>query len=454
MAMRTFWIVSSTLALLFTTPAASHGSPPLAEQLEVAAGRGEWVSAAELARRMLKEKPGDIELLTRLARCQRNADDLERATDTLRTVISLAGEPTAEVLEIRGDIAKDENRPEDALSDYQLALREASDSERILEKIALHYVGIGKPDNAAIYYEKLAKLRKQRGDHVHLARAAVRRRDWNAMVGHLSVASELASGSRRRPNDVLRFEALLSKAVQLGRYDRAIKGNPKNLRAILDRAELFHACGFYEEALEDARRASRLDGRAPHVRLALAYYYVANGERKKGAELNVNIRALQRGNGRLPIDQVANYDRRIHGQPGDIGLLHDRAALLLDHDQAPLALEDIERALEGNPDSVVTLLLKVRALEQIHRPAEVRALVRKLAEAHPDNEDILHRIGRIQMEDGLYEEAIVTFDKILAKRPTYEKARDSRTLCFRRLQRHPKRPLSYSDTDSNSQPNR
>ena len=445
---------SFILALLLTTASATaiaQEPPGLTAQLELAAKRGEWTAAAEITRRLLAENPGDLDLLTRLARFQRSGGDLDRAADTLKRISTLAGRSSADVLEIRGDIAKAENRPADALSDYQLALRAAPDSVRLLEKLALHYLKAGEPDNAAIYYKKLATLRKDRGDHEQLARAAVRRRDWSGMVEHLSIASEIPYVSGRKYEVKNNFEALFSKVVQLGRYDRAIKANPKSLSAILDRAQLFHACGFYEEALEDAKRAVRIDSRAPLVRLSIAYYYVATGDRRKGAEFNVNVRTISGSSSNASFfNRVASHDRQIREKPGDVALLRARASLLLDHHQAPLAMEDIERALAIDPDSVAAQLLQVRALGLVGRTADARRLVRQLAEKHPDNEDILQQIGQIQMEDGLYGAAIATFDKILERRPTYESARDSRTLCYKRLQRQP--PTAAVDDTSSSAP--
>ena len=55
------------------------------------------------------------------------------------------------------------------------------------------------------------------------------------------------------------------------------------------------------------------------------------------------------------------------------------------------------------------------------------------------------------MQDGLYEEAISIFDKILASRPAYEVARDSRTLCYKRLQRQPPTPAAEVKEDKQSE---
>jgi len=428
------------VTLAASLSAASAQEPPLpnlATQLELADQRKDWPTAAEITSRLLAEKPGDLGLLTRLARYQRSSGDLQRAADTLTGISALAGKASGEVLEIRGDIAAAEERPADALSDYQLALRAGPDSVSLLEKLAQHHQNAGEPDTSAIYYKKLTALRKQPGDHLHLARAAVRSRDWNGMIEHLSIASELSEGARR-DNSRLEFESLLSKSVQLGRYDRTIKRKPKDLSSILARAQLFHACGFYEEALEDAKRAARIDGRAPHVRFSLAYYYAAAGDREKGAEFNVNTRAVSDLSGGSSLFfNLAAHDRKISEKPGDVTLLRARASLLLDNVQAPLAMEDIDRALAIDPDSVLTQLLRVRALNLVSRTSEARELVRQLSVTHPDNDDVLQQIGQIQMEDGLYEAAIVTFDKVLARRPSYEAARNSRTLCYKRLQRQP-----------------
>ena len=46
--------------------------------------------------------------------------------------------------------------------------------------------------------------------------------------------------------------------------------------------------------------------------------------------------------------------------------------------------------------------------------------------------------------DPLYEDAIRTFDNILARLPRYEAARDARTLCYKRLQRQPPEPSENS----------
>ncbi|MFT5853754.1 MAG: tetratricopeptide (TPR) repeat protein [Verrucomicrobiales bacterium] len=425
----------AVLVLTFSTTAvASAAQPSLAEQRALAEERGDHAAAAELTRRQLADKPDDLDLLTQLARHQRAGGDLERAAVTLQRVAHLAGKASSDVLEVRGDIALAENRPADALSDFQLALRGAPDSIRLLEKIAEQYRRVDDLDRAAIYYENLASLREQSSDHMQLARTSLRRRDWNAMVDHLSAASALSKARTRIGN----YERLFSKVVQLGRYDRAIKADAKDVGPLLDRAQLFHSCEFYEEALADARRAARIDSRAPYIRVALAHYYAAAGDRDKGAEFNVNTTSIRDSNMTLRfISELANYDRRVRATPGDTALLQERARLLIRKNQIPLAQEDIDRVLAAEPGALAAQLLRVEALERTSRGAEARQLVRQLAQQHPDDADVLQRIGSIQMEDGLYEEAIPTFEKILARRPGYEKARDSLTLCYKRLQRQP-----------------
>ena len=183
------------------------------------------------------------------------------------------------------------------------------------------------------------------------------------------------------------------------------------------------------------RGAPRVSTRAPRTcGLALGFYYKETGDYEKGAEFNVNARAL--ASHHLNAD-LPNLDRDIRRKPKDLSLRDRRAQLLLNAGQASMALEDIGHVLEKQPDSTAAHLLKVDALRRIDRGVEARQIVRDLAGRYPDNGDVLQQVGQIQMEDGHYEAAIATFDKILRKQPNYEAARDSRTLCYKRLQKQP-----------------
>jgi tetratricopeptide (TPR) repeat protein len=257
------------------------------------------------------------------------------------------------------------------------------------------------------------------------------------MAHHLSLASEIAKANKLRPPSTSQYESLFSKAVQLGRYDLAIKSDPQDIATILARAQLFHAHGFYAEALEDARRAGRIDRRAPHVRYAMAYYYAAAGDSEKGTEFNVSTRKFRNRHRSGTIDQLANFDRRVRENPGDLSELRARAKFLLGQEQVSLAVEDIDRALAKEPNAIPTQLLKIDALQMSNETTAARKLIRQLAGAHDDNNDVLQKVGEVQMEDGFFEDAIVTFDKILARSPTYEAARNARALCYKRLQKQP-----------------
>lgn len=436
METRTFWPTRLALVpglFFLTTATPSLLANPLAEQLTLAEKSRDWPAAVEITTRLLADRPDDQDLLVKLARFQRQSSDRERAARTLQRVTELAGEAGPAVLEIRGDLAADIGELDQALSSYQLALRSAPGSVSVLDKLAGLHVRRGEIESAAIYFEKLTGLRDDTGDHLNLAYSAVRHRDWSAVASHLAAAMDFSTNRRL---DISKFENLLGRAVQLGRHDRAIKADPKNLAALLDRAQLFYDTGFADLALEDAQRAARIDGRSPHVRLLLARYYVANGDREKPAELKVNRRSMRNRSEEFPtfIRELTKLDGSIRKQPDDLALRHLRAALLMENGQLPLALEDIDHSLASDPGSVRTRLQKIRALEMSGERGEARRMTRALAEEHPGHDEVLQRIGEIQMQDGLYREAIATFDKILAKRPGYAPARDSRTLCHKRLQ--------------------
>jgi len=417
------------LALSSTSPAQDPPALPLADQLRIAEDRNQAHSAAEIIRRMLVEKPDDLNLLTRLARHQLQSKDLDRCSATMKHMGTLGGHRRADVLELRGDLALALEHPSDALSSYELAHKAAPGSVRTLEKLAEYHEDAGNHSEATDYYKKLIKLRKNAKDHRRLARAALVDRDWNQVVKHLAIANEVDPS-----NQYLKFETLMSKAAQLGRYDHLIAKSPQSVDALLSRALLFDECNFDREALADAKRAERVDGSSPRVRYAVAFYYYSSGNHDACSTFNVGTRGLRihKLSPKL-MKSLADYDSRLKSTPDDPSVLRSRAKILMDFTQAPLAMEDIERLLKADPDSVANQLLKVRALRLTNEPRAAKQLVRYLAKQFPENEDVQQAVGNIQVEDGLYAEAIHTFDKILARHPKYEAAQTARALCYRRL---------------------
>jgi tetratricopeptide (TPR) repeat protein len=150
--------------------------------------------------------------------------------------------------------------------------------------------------------------------------------------------------------------ALLAQTQQRWAEAEATWGTALQLRqtatARLNRAICRRHLRHWNEAFEDFEAARKLGPDDPEVR-----------------RWSRAFEALQRAR-----DQIAELDAKVALLPDEVGLLADRALLMLRADDPELALEDSERAAKLGPWALRPKLFQAAALIELNRPRQAEAI--------------------------------------------------------------------------------
>jgi len=166
------------------------------------------------------------------------------------------------------------------------------------------------------FREALAIFHKRYGEHpaTNQSRAALEK--LLAARGDQAALQQLRSQYGDTPTGA---------ADEIARLDRAIKLDPKNSRAYLERGRVFQAKGDLDRALSDYTEAIRLDPKSADAYTERANVHASLGE----------------------LDQcLADYDEVIRLEPGNATPYERRAELHLDNGEFGKAAADFDRASE------------------------------------------------------------------------------------------------------------
>ncbi|KAL5566656.1 hypothetical protein UlMin_029820 [Ulmus minor] len=248
----------------------------------------------------------------------------------------------------------------EAVLECREAIRIEPHYHRAHHRLATLYLRLGEPEKATYHYkhagqeadrEDLAKVRSLQA-HLNKCTEARRLRDWNTLIKETELA--ISAGADSAPQIyALQAEAFL-KLHKHQEADKAFSRGPKfevdactkflgpigNSNLLVVQAQIDMAAGRFEDALEAAQRATRLDSNNKEASMVMRKARAVAGARSKGNELFKASRFSE---------ACVAYGEGLEHDPYNAVLLCNRAASRSKLGHFEKALDDCTAALNVRP---------------------------------------------------------------------------------------------------------
>jgi tetratricopeptide (TPR) repeat protein len=333
-------------------------------------------------------------------------------------LISLSRLDEAEVAYRRAiDLKKNWSLPFSALG--ALLVRRSKDAEA--EKVFRQALAIEPKDNVAL--RMLSEVRLRAGDNLEaldLAKRATLDKEAPASAWVGLAVAQRANGDQTSARSTL---------------DHVLADDPKNLAALIERADLLSEAKTYDAAVADLKAAEKLKPGDKFILTRLAYVYQQAGKpddaaaMAKAAGLEVQATNGDQKNGVIGTPEeieAANSDDPNTARKAIEKLLakNPRNAMLLAKLGASFRKEDPQRSLdyyhqavEVKPDVAEYALGYASALIQVRRFAEAAYVLRQVVKAAPDNYAAHANLATALYELKQYSAALPEYEWLLAANP-------------------------------------
>jgi tetratricopeptide (TPR) repeat protein len=410
--------------------------------------RARWLMASEprsaLAHfdRAAELEPTDANVYWRRGDCHARLGDHDRALANYRRALALDPD-SIDGLHSMGKALVALGKPAEGIRYYDQAIARAPRYVDFYEARGIAHEVQGQYAAAVRDYERILELDPARVvARFARARCNVDRGEPDAAIAELTEIVTQTSDAHLV--HLLLGKAYLQKAQLAPAFEalsRAVEAAPDMDEAWLQRALVLVRMGERDRAVADAERAAELaPQQAEYVYTALAL---------RGGDPAARIAALEGPIARFPDTGLFLQERaEIHVQQGD----HERAltdwerilARWPDEVDARLgraralgalerhaeALEEVERAIELEPDNAMAYGLRASYRDQLEvDEAVVGADWDRAAELGPDEPAIRYYRGRYRMLRERYEAAIADFDRSIALVPRHAEAYYHRACC-------------------------
>lgn len=415
---------------------------------------GQPEEAMEHLATALRKAPQSLATAVTLARAKLLHKDARGAEETL--LKACADAPgSADAIVVLGSFYSSQKRLADAEQQYRRALNMDARNIGALLYLAQVQSQSGKHDEAEQNLKTLASLRDPATKHYHAAFLMMRNRRDEAIA-------ELESIYKADPSDRLSRTRLVGAYRAVGRtaeaqslIDAALKKNPKDSDALLQRAELLIGGGKYDQADIDLNAVLRLQPNSAEAHYMIGKLRLARGtplvyreELYKALELNSFLlpvrlelaRALvsdKQGKAALDLlDQAPASQRESLALLGernwvlsaigdsaalragiDAGLARGRTTELLlqdgmwklAHGNPSGARASLEEALRINPDDIRALDVLRQTYAAQKQPVQAVQKIKQLAAEQPKSAAVQQFLGTLLLAQGDKEEARVAF---------------------------------------------
>ncbi|MDQ3197804.1 MAG: hypothetical protein M3Q46_01225, partial [Verrucomicrobiota bacterium] len=281
-----------------------------------------FARAIPLARKVLLFAPNDDGAWARLAQAQYGRRDLTGLRQTLTEWPSRVKRPSAKYHEYRGDLARAESRPADALAAWTESVASKDRKLRVFIKIARLEQKVGHWAEAAAAWTRGMKDHPTAPALINRAICYRRLHSWDAALADVRHAAQLA------PDDpVVREEhALLDR---LGKFlaevrdlDRDLAAHPQDASLLADRTLLFLRAGDATLAFDDASKAAQLAPGAVRPKLfrALAAHQLGRKTPELATPGTLRLESLSSDF----LQTISRLDAEIEAEPKNAELLTNR----------------------------------------------------------------------------------------------------------------------------------
>ncbi|HEV8132334.1 MAG TPA: tetratricopeptide repeat protein [Acidobacteriota bacterium] len=287
----------------------------------------------------------------------------------------------------------------DAISEYELALKSDTSNSQILAEYAAALADMGRTDDA---------LQK--------ARQAIQA-DPNNVDAHLLIADIYSRSPKQDPK---------SQENAIGEYEKVLKVDPDNSPALSALGRLYVRANQFAKAEQALQNLVNHQGEGPEDLFLLA---ISQVEQQRFAPALENVKRLVQfnpGNIRVLMLQgfifervgdnekaLATYQEVLKLQPDNSEAKRHVASLLAEKGKSKDATEMLEELAKRNPfDSSVLLELGKTQREQ-KKHGEAIATFRSAAKVDPENIEISYWLAATLADTGQREEALAILKKVL-----------------------------------------
>ena len=261
----------------------------------------------------------------------------------------------------------------------------------------------------------LAEIRLRAGDAkeaIQLARLATNEPDASVATWILRALAERAAGE---------------KAQALASLDHALEIEPKNLSALLERAEIRVVLGDKERALDDLKTAEPLiKDRALFSRLATVFDLA--GKPEDAHRIAESAGLLQ------TTDSSSKSAGNVTGTPEEIDAANS--------DDPTASRQALEQLLKKNPKSAL-LLARLGASYRTSDPERSASFYRRALEIQPANADYATGYSSALVQMRRFAEAVAVLRQAIAVAPDNYAAHANLATALYRLQQYPQALVEY-----------
>ena len=312
---------------------------------------------------------------------------------------SITGEPTNfAYLRLRSQLREAKGDMQGALADMNLAIDLKADSAKL-------YI-----DRGALY-ERMGDTRLAVQDYKTAARLAPNLEGTNMRIAKLLRAN----------NDLLGADARLSTVID---------NNPKNVSALLQRANVRLDMGLYKQAQSDADAAAMLDPKTEHMLLCARISQASGDNATALKHLNAAMDVAPKNDLKALIKRaevyrnlgqfdmaIADYSKALTVQPTSADVLMGRARVYKAKGDMNAALSDLREVVKTDPDRLEAQLELGAAAAKQNNWDDATKYLNKVVQIDPRNGRAFALRGRALAAQGNLVEAVVDLSKAIELRP-------------------------------------
>ena len=347
-----------------------NGADPvkLFERAQSAHARGDLDKALELYQQAIKIRPEFAEAEFQVGNILTTKGNFPEAEAAFRRSIELK---------------KNWSLPYSGLGAVLMRVNRDADAEKNFRQALI----IDANDNLAL--RLLAEIRLRGGDvkeALDLAKRATAVQDAPASAWLTYAMAQRANGD---------------KAGARGALDRALKDQPDNVAALLERADLSTDEKNYDAAIEDLKTASKVKPGDKVIMGRLAYVYQQAGKQEDAA-----VAAKAAG---LPIQTTSGDGKtRVIGTPEEIEAANSN--------DVAVARKALEKLIEKNPDNA-GLLYRLGLSYRTENPTRALELLRQAAGLEPTSAEYAQGYASVLVQLRRFQEAAQILRQVIRRNP-------------------------------------
>jgi tetratricopeptide (TPR) repeat protein len=363
----------------------------LVQRLPMDAAREVALAIAEL-QAANRARPFQPEVIVPLAGSLAAVGRKQEAEDLLRQTIDQNKADLDVYRELRTYYLRN-RRFDDAQRILELAVRSNPKEYSLLVDMAAYYWAIGKPQEAARVIDGMTARLKDFPNAFEVAG------NFYLGLGRADEAiRQYEKGAAAFPAEKLKYKNRIAGVLMLGHQwddarqvnDAILKERPKDVDALVRRAELQFETGDVKGSIAQLEAALRLNPNNPLARYDLGHALLANKQTERARY---------------------EFSEAIRWAPSNISARLELAQIEIDSGEFGKAVAAAEEALAYRPGDHTAHMIRAVGLRGMKKYEEARAELNFLVAAKPDSPDVLYQLASLDALQGKWKEAEAGYRK-------------------------------------------